>query len=119
MTLTERVRAAVLATVPITDVVLADETDKSTWTVTPASLQAAAQPIINAFDLSAIGLEQGDADADVDTAFDGVVGNIVEALLENFGAMQAEAQDGALRVSIWEQRLRRRAKVLRRAATST
>ena len=38
------------AGVPIVSVSIGRRTDKSTWTVQPSDLQAAAQPIIDAFD---------------------------------------------------------------------
>ena len=43
-------RAVKAAGVPITSVSIGAETDKSTWTVSPLTLQASAQPIIDAFD---------------------------------------------------------------------
>lgn len=38
--------------VPITDVSIGSDTDRTTWRVYPASQQSAAQPIIDAFDLN-------------------------------------------------------------------
>jgi len=46
----ERVKQAILAAgVPITDVSIGDEQDRATWKVLPASLQAQAQPVIDAY----------------------------------------------------------------------
>lgn len=42
-----------LAGIPIIGVSIGNEADKTTWTVHPPILQAAAQPIINAFDPAA------------------------------------------------------------------
>ena len=41
------------AGVDIVGVSVKDDTDKSTWTVQPTNLQSAAQPTIDAFDISA------------------------------------------------------------------
>jgi hypothetical protein len=46
-----RLKAALQAVVPIVDVSLGSEADKTTWRVYPEALQAQAQPIIDAFTL--------------------------------------------------------------------
>jgi hypothetical protein len=44
-----RLKAAVQASAAITDVSIGDANDRSTWRVHPASLQAQAQPTIDAY----------------------------------------------------------------------
>ena len=66
-----RLKAAIQAAgVAITDVSIGDLRNRATWTVEPASLQAAAQATINAFDPTDPALDVADQDAAVKAALD-------------------------------------------------
>lgn len=73
-----------------------DLADKATWRVQPPELQAAAQPIIDAFDVTAI----------VPPPLDPVAAAI-EALVQHFDAMVTEhVVNGTIRQDLWRRRIR-------------
>lgn len=66
MAIHTRLRLALLAAgVPVVGVTMGDRDDKTTWTVSPASLQSAAQAIIDAFDPADSVHEQAELDEQV------------------------------------------------------
>lgn len=111
-------RAIRNAGVPVISVSMpADEHDKSGYKVHPPSLQAAAQPTIDAFNPDDAEHVLADADLRTDAQLASVSDDLLTALIEHWPAMQAEAQAGTLKgnLSTWKQRIRGRVKVLRRA----
>lgn len=69
--LTGHLRRAVRAVVPsVVDVSIGDSTNKGTWTVTPSSLQAQAQPVIDGFNPDDPAHAQADLDEQIAQALD-------------------------------------------------
>ena len=58
------------AGVPIVGISIGNPADKTTWRVNPSTLQAAAQPIIDAFDAAAPAHEQAELAAQATAALD-------------------------------------------------
>lgn len=108
-----RLRDAIVAAgVPIDNVSIVD-TAKSTWKVSPANLQAAAQPVIDAFDPNDPAYARADADAEVDA--DAVVADVLAAMLRHWPAIQAEITAGTYKEAQWRPRILATARQLRRA----
>lgn len=92
----------VTAGVPITDVTLGDVTDKATWMVSPASLQGAAQPTIDALDPHDPSHEQAEQDAEVKVALDveRLISAVVWAVIDTYSAPATRTKYLAARTKI-------------------
>jgi len=103
----ERVTRALLsAGVPVVGVTIGDRADTATWTVQPTDLQAAAQPIIDAFDNDDPAHEQAELDAQVTAALDGerltsaVVWTILKQMFPSDTDAQTKTKFGVARTRI-------------------
>lgn len=65
MSLATRLKLALFQAGITADVSIGDDADKATWKVRPTSLQAAAQPTIDAFDPNAASVVDAELDAAV------------------------------------------------------
>lgn len=103
--------------IAVVGVSLGDYANKATWKVNPPTMQAAAQPHIDAFNANDPALLAADADATTDRLIDALADDLLTAILENFSTIAAEADAGTLKNNIgtWKQRLRNRVKTIRRA----
>lgn len=109
------------AGVSVISVTIIDAANKATWMVTPSSLQAAAQPIIDAFNANDPAFAITEADAKTDAVFADIIDDVLTALIEQWDAMHAESTAGTLKgnASLYKQRIRSRVRVLRRAKPPT
>lgn len=114
-------RALKLGGVNVTGVSIGDNTNRATWKVQPPNLQAAAQPIIDAFNPNDPAFALADADAKTDAVFNDVIDDVLTALIEQWPAMQADATAGTLsaNASLYKQRMRNKVRALRRAKPTT
>ena len=78
----------------VVTVSLGDEQDKRTWTVLPASLQASAQPLIDAFDPDDPSHLAAELDAEVLTALDAqrLISAVVWAVIDTYSAPATRAK---------------------------
>jgi hypothetical protein len=76
--------------------------NKSTWKVLPASLQAAAQPTIDAFDPAAPAVVTAELDAQVQAALDNerIYSAIVWAVIDTYSAPATKPKFAAARAKI-------------------
>lgn len=81
-------RAIKAAGVPITGVSIGDQADRTTWRVHPATLQAAAQPTIDAFDPTDPAHVTADLDAAILRAVDGerLISAVVWTVIDTYSA---------------------------------
>lgn len=90
------------AGVAIDDILLNDPEDKSTWTVVPASLQAAAQPYIDAYNPNDPAHETAMLDRDVKALIDKerIFSAIVWAVIDTYSAPATIPKYNAARAKI-------------------
>lgn len=90
------------AGVAVVSVSIGMDTDKATWTVQPASLQGAAQSIIDAFDPNDPALDVADRDAAIKQALDTdrLISAVVWCIIDTFAAPATGAKYQAARTKI-------------------
>ena len=95
------IRAAGIA---IDGVSIGDSADKATWKVQPSSLQAAAQPTIDAFNVNDPAHETAELDAAVKHALDQerLYSAIVWAVLDTYSGPATKAKYNAARTKVIE-----------------
>jgi hypothetical protein len=95
-------RMLTAAGVPVVGVTIGDDTDKATWTVQPASLQAAAQPTIDSFDPADPVHVAADLDAAVKIALDQerLASAIVWVIIDTVAGPATPAKYAAARTKI-------------------
>lgn len=93
--LAARLEAAIrTAGVPIVGVSIGDPAAKVTWKVSPSSLQGAAQPIIDAFDMNNPAHEQAELDARVKAALDNerLISAVVWTIIDTYSPPATRAK---------------------------
>ena len=87
-------RAITAAGVPVVGVVIGDEANKTTWTVQPSTLQAAAQPTIDAFNVNDPAHEQAELDVQVKAELDAqrLTSAVVWTILKQMYPTDTDAQ---------------------------
>lgn len=99
----------------VVDVSIGDEANRQTWRVIPATLQTAANPIIQAFDPHDPAHERADAEDAVQADRTLLIG--LPALLHHLPAIVQEiAATGTLNESLWAQRIEATAVLRARAS---
>lgn len=95
-------RAIKAAGIPIIGVTIGDPNASGTWTVRPSSLQATAQPIIDAFNPASPTHEDADHDAAIQQEFDTgrALSAIVWAVIDTYSAPATKAKYNAARAKI-------------------
>lgn len=95
-------RAIKVAGVPIVGVSILDAADKATWTVTPADLQAQAQPIIDAFDPDDPAHKTAELQQEVEHALDTqrLASAIVWTVIDTYSAPATKAKYQAARTKV-------------------
>lgn len=84
-------RALLQANVPVIGVSIGDDQNKGTWIVTPSSLQAQAQPVIDAFDPHDPRHARADQAARAETLLrDPLVAAVLETVAESYEMAPAE-----------------------------
>jgi len=88
--------------VAITGVAIGIPSDKTTWKVSPASLQPQAQPIIDAFDPNDPTNVDTDLDSEVKQALDAerLISAVVWAIIDTYSAPASKAKYGTARQKI-------------------
>ena len=102
-TLAARLDAALkTAGVSVVGVSIGADEDKTTWRVSPASLQAAAQPIIDAFNPADPAHEAAEQDQAVAASLDSerIFSAIVWAVIDTYSAPATKAKYQAARTKI-------------------
>lgn len=95
MRLAEHVTAAIRAAgVPILGISIGTDNDRTSWRVNPATLQAAAQPTIDAFNPSDPALDLADLDAAVKATLDDerLISAVVWTILKQMFPADTDAQ---------------------------
>lgn len=94
--------ALTAAGVPITGVSIGDVVNKATWTVQPASLQVAAQPTIDAFNVNDPAHLTAELDAQVKTALDNerLISALVWTIIDTYSPPATIAKYTAARTKI-------------------
>ena len=102
MTLAAAVLSAIQATVPIMNISLGDINNRTTWLVTPNTLQAQAQPIIDAFNPSDPALVTADLNAAVTDALDNqrLISAVVWTIIDQLAAPATITKYNAARTKI-------------------
>lgn len=95
MPLAEWVDRAIRTTgVPITGVVIGDAATKTTWKVTPSTLQAAAQPTIDAFNAADPAHTSAELDTSVKSILDQerLISAVVWSIIDTYSAPATPAK---------------------------